>query len=162
MNKEIGKAVLLGSTAAAAGTALLRGMMAMTQRVAPETLPPTKEDPGHFMARQIERSLPPKVRHRLPGRTRSILAMALAFGYGITWGSLYAALRPRGGKVLQEGTTLGAAVWAAGSLGWLPGTHLAPPVWKQAPKQVLSNFFSHVIFGVTTVALFKWAAKKSA
>ncbi|HWH72258.1 MAG TPA: hypothetical protein VNT26_23045 [Candidatus Sulfotelmatobacter sp.] len=157
MNKEIGKSLALGSTAGAAGTALIRGMLMLTQRFAPETLPPMKEDPGHFMVKQVERVLPEKVRNSIPEQAEPVAATLLAFGYGITWGLLYAALRPRGRNLLLEGATLGTATWAAGYLGWLPATRLTPPVWKQTPKQVVPNLLSHMLFGITTVALLKWA-----
>jgi len=147
----------LGAAAGLAGTALIRGMMAGTKRWLPQTLPPVREDPGHFMVKQAERVLPSHVQDRIPERAEEIAAQALAFGYGLTFGSLYAATRPRGGNVWLEGTALGVATWAAGYLGWLPAAGLTPPVWKHEAKQVAPNILSHVVFGVATVAAFKWA-----
>jgi hypothetical protein len=44
-------------------------------------------------------------------------ARMLAVGYGLTFGSLYALLRPKGGSPLVHGVILGIANWAAGYLG---------------------------------------------
>jgi hypothetical protein len=46
MNKKVTKQAAIGAVAGVAGTALIRGMMAGSQRFAPETLPPIKKDPG--------------------------------------------------------------------------------------------------------------------
>ena len=160
MNKEIGKTVALGAAAGAAGTALLRGMIMGTQRFAPQMLPPIKKDPGEFMIKQAKNVLPRKIRRKIPEPVEITAATALAFGYGMTFGSGYGALRPRGGNILLEGAALVTVTWAAGYLGWLPATKLSPPVWKHRPKQTISNILSHVVFGIATVALFKWAREK--
>jgi uncharacterized membrane protein YagU involved in acid resistance len=160
MNQKLGKNLALGAAAAAASTALIQGMMAGTKRWAPQTLPPMKDDPGHFMVKKAEQLLPRRTRRKIPDMARTVAGVALAFGYGMTFGSLYALVRPKDAKVLRHGTALGTTVWAAGYLGWLPATKLMPPVWKQKPKQVIPNILTHIIFGVATVALFKQAKKR--
>src|SRR5438105_12119416 len=142
MNKDTGKRLALGAAAGAAGTTLIRGMMMATQRFAPETLPPMKEEPGHFMVQQAKRALPQDMREKVPAKVEKTAATLLAFGYGMTFGLLFAAARPRAEAVLLEGVALGGVTWAAGALGWLPATKLAPPVWKQKPKQVVPNLLS--------------------
>src|SRR5258706_7788845 len=160
MNQNIGKNIALGAAAGAASTALIQGMMAGTKRWAPESLPPMKDDPGHFMVKKAERLLSRRARRKVPDAARTVTAAALAFGYGMTFGSLYAAFRPRDAKVLRDGAALGTAAWGAGFLGWLPATKLTPPFWRQKPKQVVPNILIHIIFGVATVALFKQAKKR--
>ena len=134
--------------------------MAGTQRLAPKMLPPIKKDPGEFMVERVKRVLPKRIRRKVPKPVETAAAAALAFGYGVTFGELYAVARPRRGNLMLEGSVLGAATWAAGYLGWLPATKLMPPVWKQKPKQAISNFLSHVLFGVATVGLFKFARQR--
>jgi hypothetical protein len=165
MKKQLGKKTAVGALAGAAGTALLRGMMAGSQRFAPQTLPPMKQDPGEFIVEQASQVLPEKAREKVPAKVESAAATTLAFGYGATFGLLYAATRPKArmsasAQILSEGAALGAAAWALGYLGWLPATKLMPPVWKQRSKQVIPGILSHVVFGVVTVSLFRWLEKK--
>jgi hypothetical protein len=160
MKTEYGKNLALGAAAGAAGTLLIRGIMAGSQRFAPDMLPPISQDPGRYMVKQAERALPLNVRAKISPGVESAGSVLLAFGYGTAFGLLYGGARPRGGDVLLDGAALGTATWAAGYLGWLPATRLTPPVWKQTPKQVVPNFLSHVLFGIATVALFRWSRQK--
>ena len=160
MNQSVGKNIALGAAAAAAGTAIIQGMMAGTKRFAPQTLPPMKQDPGKYMVKKAEQLLPRRTRRKIPDVARKAAGIALAFGYGMTFGSLYAIIRPKDARVLRHGTVLGTTAWAAGHLGWLPATKLTPPVWKQKPRQVIPGILTHIIFGVATVALFQQAKKR--
>jgi uncharacterized membrane protein YagU involved in acid resistance len=165
MKMEIGKQAAIGALAGAAGTAVIQGMMAGSQRFAPETLPPMKKDPGEFMVEQAKSALPRKVRKKIPQKAESAVASTLGLGYGSTFGLLYAALcanrrSSSATRVLVDGAALGTATWAVGYLGWLPATRLMPPVWKQEPKQILSGILSHVLFGIATVGVFTWLARK--
>jgi hypothetical protein len=128
--------------------------MMASQRFAPETLPPMKEDPGHYIVKKVKNALPKKVRERVPDKVEETAAAMLAFGYGMTFGSLYAVTRRQRG-ILLEGPVLGAVTWAAGSLGWLPATKLMPHVWRQKPKEVVPNLLSHILFGLVTATVFK-------
>ncbi len=162
---EMTKHMVAGAAAGAAGAALIRGMMAGSQKLAPETLPPMKQDPGEFMVEQAKKALPQRVQERIPAKAQKAVASSLGFGYGISFGLLYGLLagkRRRSGTaaILKEGSALGIATWAVGYLGWLPATKLMPPVWKQRPKQVVPEILSHILFGVGAVAVFKALAKK--
>jgi hypothetical protein len=158
--RETGKKVALGICTGAAGTALIQGMMAGAKRFAPETLAPVKEDPGRFMVKQAERLLPESAQNKVPETAEAVTARALAFGYGITFATLYTLARPRTRSVLAEGTALGILTWAAGYLGWLPAVKLMPPVWKQEIRQVAPNVLSHALFGIACVALSSWARRR--
>ena len=92
---------LWGAAAGAAGTAVIRGLMMASQRFAPETLPPMKEDPGHYMVKKVKNALPEKVRERVPDKVEETAAAMLAFGYGMTFGSLYAVARRQRGILLE-------------------------------------------------------------
>ena len=45
-----------------------------TQRFAPETLPPMKEEPGHFMVQQAKRALPQDMREKVPAKVEKTAA----------------------------------------------------------------------------------------
>ena len=165
MNSKVGKQAALGAVAGAAGTALIQGMMAGSQRFAPQTLPPIKKDPGEFFVEQAEKILPERVREQIPEKAHKSVAGSLGFFYGATFGVLYAAMCARRrssltARVLMDGAALGTGTWAVGYLGWLPATRLMPPVWEQEPKQVVPGILSHVVFGIATVGLFKLLAKR--
>ncbi len=159
MTQSKAKDIVAGAGAGVVGTALMQGMLAGTMRWMPRTLPPLKHDPGHFMVSQAKRILPPKLQSGISAKTEKGLGLALAFGYGLTFATTYAAARSAE-KVLLDGTALGLATWAAGYLGWLPATKLMPPVWKQEAKQVVPGILSHVVFGIATVAAIKWLKQR--
>ena len=106
---------------------MLQALRSANQAWSPETLPPIREDPGEFMVDAAEDALPASARTaRIPGWAESAAAQGLAVGYGLTFGALYAAVRPRGGPTLTDGVALGLVTWAAGYLGWLPAAGLRP------------------------------------
>jgi hypothetical protein len=164
MREEI-KKVMAGAAAGAAGTALLQGVLAGSQRFAPNTLPPIERDPGEFMLQKASEALPQRFRNNLPAKAAKAVASSLGFGYGTTFGLLYSALclrrKPKKvTRILTEGSALGIASWAVGFLGWLPATKLMRPVWKHQPKQVASSILSHVLFGIAVAGVFKSLAKR--
>jgi uncharacterized membrane protein YagU involved in acid resistance len=160
MRKSLGKDIGLGAIAGIAGTGLMQGMLAGSRKFAPQTLPPMKDDPGNFMVEQAEKLLPEPAQEKIPSSAEKAAAMALAFGYGTTFTMLYAGLPRRQRRILMDGAALGGLTWAVGYLGWLPVAKLMPPIWKQEPKQVVPNIFSHLLFGIATVGLFNWLRKK--
>jgi len=121
----------LGAAGGLVGTFALQALMTATGKAMPQTTPPIREDPGEFMVERAESLLPKSARENVPQTVETAAAGALALGYGLTFGSLYGALRPRGGDALTDGAVLGAACWAAGYAGWLPALGLMPPVWRQ-------------------------------
>jgi hypothetical protein len=143
-----------GAVAGAAATLPLQATMMAGQKAMPDSAPPLRDDPGHAFVDWAEEALPAQMRKQIPAPVEAAAGEALALGYGVTAGALYGALRNHGGSVLMDGTVLGLATWAAGYLGWLPGTGLMPPVWKQTPKQIAGPIVLHVAFGMATVALF--------
>jgi hypothetical protein len=142
----------IGAAAGLLGTGVIQAALAATKRWMPETLPPMKQDPGEFMVEKAKSALPEKARAKVPKKLESGAAFSLAFGYGLTFGALYAAVARKEQKLLLDGTCLGLATWAAGYLGWLPASGLMPPVWKQKPKQVFPNLATHALFGIVTAA----------
>jgi hypothetical protein len=145
----------LGAAAGFAGTLALQGLMAASQKWFPETMPPIRKDPGEFMVEKVEQSLPAEVSARVPDIAETAGARSLALGYGMTAGTIYAALRPCGKNVIAEGSLLGLGTWAVGYLGWLPALGLMPPVPKQGLKEAAGPLLQHVVFGVVSVAAYR-------
>jgi len=113
-------------------------------KLLPDSRPPMNDDPGEFMAKKAG----------VPEEYRKHAAKALQLGYGVTSGVLYAAMRPRGGSAVVDGSFLGLGVWAAGYLGWLPATDLMPPVTEHEPQQIVVPIVQHVLFGVAVVGVY--------
>jgi hypothetical protein len=144
-----------GAAAGLVGTALIQGLMVASQKWVPESLPPIKQDPGEFMVEKAEEQLPDTLREKIPEPLEKAAAKSLAFGYGTTFGALYATSRPETKNLLLEGSALGLAAWGVGYLGWLPASGLMPPVTKQEPEQIVGPILSHILFGIVTVGLYR-------
>lgn len=145
----------LGAAAGFAGTLALQGLMAAGEKWFPETMPPIRKDPGEIMVEKAEESLPEEVSARVPQLAETATARSLAIGYGMTAGTIYAALRPGGKNVIVEGSLLGLGTWAVGYLGWLPALGLMPPVPRQGLKEAVGPLLQHVVFGVVSVAAYR-------
>jgi hypothetical protein len=65
-------------------------LLSASQKWAPQSLPPIKQDPGEFMVEKAEQHLPETVREKIPERLEKAAAQSLAFGYDTTFGALYA------------------------------------------------------------------------
>jgi hypothetical protein len=148
--------VALGAAAGFAGTLAIYALMTANQRWLPSAAPPIRQDPGEFLVETVETMLPDAIRDRIPEVIERGAAQLLAFGYGLTFGMLYAAYRPDGGSLLRDGTALGMANWATGYVGWLPAFGLLPSVWQQQPRQVAAVVGAHIVYGITTVAAYEW------
>jgi len=152
--------IALGAIAGLVGTLVLQALRAANQEWLPATTPPIREDPGEFMVESAEGAMPNTVSRRVPDWAETAVAQGLGVGYGMTFGALYAALRPLGGPPLADGIGFGLATWAAGYLGWLPGAGLMPPVWRQKAGQVVLPAIQHVAYGVATVATYDWIQRR--
>lgn len=149
-----------GAVAGFAGTVVIQSLLMAHQKVSPKTMPPINRDPGEFMLSKVKEALPEKARARVPRQVGAVSSKLLGLGYGMTFGALYAAARPRTKQSLLEGALLGLAAWAVGYLGWLPGTRLMRPVWKQNPVQVILPVAEHALYGVATVAGYRWLQER--
>ncbi len=139
-----------GTVGGLVGTAAMAQGMRASQKLPPRFHPPAmRDDPGEFMVRKLEdargRTLSPK------GRARA--AKGLHWAYGTLWGSLLGALAPSIGvhtvaRAVLLGGALGAGVWAAGYVGWLPAAGLTQPIHKQGAPHVATALLSHVLYGI--------------
>jgi hypothetical protein len=145
----------VGAAAGLAATFIIQGLLTASQKWAPQTLPPIKQDPAEFILAEVERRLPDNLRAKIPEPLETAAAKTLALGYGTTFGALYATSRPEVKNMLLEGSLLGLVAWAAGYLGWLPATGLMPPITRQEPQQIVGPIVSHVLFGIATVELYR-------
>ncbi len=144
----------LGAAGGFVGTFAIQALLTASQKWLPSTAPPIRRDPGEFMVEKAEEALPDSVRRHVPESAETVAARGLAVGYGVTFGAIYAACRPRGGNPLLDGIALGAVCWAAGYLGWLPALGLMPPVWRQTAPQAITPAADHLVYGVATVAAY--------
>jgi hypothetical protein len=146
----------LGAVAGLGGTIVLQALRTAGEKWLPKTTPPIRQEPGEFMVEEAEGVLSDRVHREIPKWAESTTALGLAVGYGLTFGSLYAAARPRDGSVWSDGIALGVGTWAVGYLGWLPALKLMPPVTDQMPGQILVPIAQHAVYGVATVAAYRW------
>ncbi|MFB3819861.1 MAG: hypothetical protein ACE147_19560 [Candidatus Methylomirabilales bacterium] len=154
------RTLALGAMAGLAGTIAALGLLAVNQRLAPGTMPPLRRDPGEFMVERAERLVPREAQARIPELLEAAAARALALAYGITFGVLYAALRPRAGSRTLHGVALGLGTWAVGYLGWLWLLGLMPPVWRQRLPQAVLPAAQHVGYGLATVGAYEWLQQR--
>ncbi len=146
----------LGAAAGFAGTIALAAIRTANQKWLPEASPPMAADPAEVMVNKAKEALPPAARQWVPEQVESVATKLLPLGYGMTFGALYATTRPRAKQALLEGLVLGLACWAVGWLGWLPKVGLMPPVWRHQPKQIARPVAEHALFGLATVAGYRW------
>jgi hypothetical protein len=154
MSDDLLTRTVQGAIAAVLATFALQGLRTASQKYAPGTMAPVRQDPGEFMVEQATEALPAAVEQRIPESVESAAAQSLHLAYPATAGALYAALRPHG-DVLLDGAALGLGVWAAGYLGWLPATGLMPPVTEQNPAQTVGPAVRHALFGIGTVLAYQ-------
>ena len=150
------KRACLGAAGGLLGTATLQALMAAGKKWLPESAPPIRQEPGEFLVDRAERVLPAGARRAIPKSAEAAAAQGLSAGYGMAFGTLYAALRPHGGNALLDGFVLGIGAWAAGYLGWLPALGLTPPLREQTAPQVAGPVVDHLAYGVATVVAFDW------
>jgi hypothetical protein len=151
-----------GAAAGVAGTLALQVMRTASEKALPATMPPIRQDPGEFMLKRAEETLPASVTSRLTPAAEAAAAKGLAAGYGVTAGALYAFLRSDAGEVLTHGIVLGVGTWAAGYLGWLPALGLLPAVQEQDVPEAIGPLVRHALFGIAVVATYRALASSRA
>jgi hypothetical protein len=142
-----------GVLGGAMGTLFMMNGMKRVGRRLPERLKPTpvRRDPAELMVARMEALHG----HPLPRRLHDGLASSLHWAYGIGWGGLLGlatARRPMRSPrdALLAGAALGTLVWAVGYAGWLPATHLTPPLHRQGSRHAATSLIAHVAYGVVS------------
>lgn len=152
LTKRLTQGVLAGFV----GTNIMQVVRTASQQWLSETMPPIRQEPGQFMIERAEETLPEEMSEPIPPGVETAGAQSLALGYGLTAGGLYGLLRHKDGNVVLDGAALGLSVWSVGYLGWLPASGLTPPPGQQDPKQLAGPIMRHIVFGVATVAAYRW------
>lgn len=155
-NDDLCKRLALGALAGLAGTFVMQALRTGGKKIAPGTEPPMRDDPGNAIVQKTKNALPQRIQERIPKKVETSAAASLAIGYGVTFGAVYAAVRPKGGATLRDGVALGVANWAIGYLGWLPASGIMPPVWRHEGKQIAMPIAQHAVYGAATVATYDW------
>jgi hypothetical protein len=151
-SSPIGTSAVTGLLAGLAGTAAMTAMRMFDQQYAPATIPKQFGDPGDAIVEHVELITggPPSK----PIEQAAVLSMRLA--YGGLGGMLYGLLAGRRGRsALVGGSLLGAAIYTAGYLGWLPLFGFTRPVWRQTYPQVAGEVLRHTAYGVATAAVYR-------
>lgn len=146
--------VVAGVGAGLAGTAVMFAMRSFDQKYASETVPKGK-DPGLFLVKQAERLLPAGT--KVPAGVEHGAALTGHLAYGTLYGLLFSMAKlvlPQKQHPFVFGGILGAAVWAVGHLGLLPGLKLGPPAWDQNRAELAGELTRHVAYGIATAAAF--------
>lgn len=135
------------------------------------------------MSRRATRHLPPAFRLREFPPRRVVSAVARSLGvdqvspavldaltwpahlaYGAAAGALYGATR-RGRGVnddwISAGALMGLSVWASGYAGWLPVLGIRETTVRGAPSKIPVPLLAHLVFGVTTAALYAYGAESA-
>jgi hypothetical protein len=148
--------VALGAAAGLVGTMAIQALLKTHQKVSPGTMPPIEREPGEFMLNRVKHALPQKLQEHVPMKAEVVGGKLLGLGYGMTFGAIYAAARPKTQRAFLEGALFGLAAWASGYLGWLPGAKLMRPVWKHRPVQMILPVAEHALYGMATVTSYRW------
>ena len=153
-NDDLVKRMALGAAAGIVGTAAIHVLNTASQKFASVTVPLHRHDPGEFMVEHAESALPRETRYKIPPAAEKAAAATLSFGYGATFGALYAIARDRDEDPVKEGSLLGILTWAVGYLGWLPATKITKPVWRENPLKTGAEIARHAVYGVATAAAY--------
>ena len=71
-----------GAAAGLAGTFLIQGLLAASQKWARQSLPPIKQDSGEFIAEKTQEQMPQRLGEDIPVSLKKAAAKSLAIGYG--------------------------------------------------------------------------------
>lgn len=146
--------LVFGALAGLAGTAAMIAMRTYDEHYAPATIPRMRQDPGEFIVKKSEKAV--GLEGKVPNGAEKAAQMATRLAYGTLAGTLYAAIRGRrrGGSDLLDGAIIGVGLYAAGYAGWLPLLKFSSPAWKQPLPQIAGEALRHVVYGVSTAAVY--------
>lgn len=95
--------------------------------------------------------------------TRRRLADILHFGFGATWGMVYAlATRRRAIDPLKGGATTGAVLWLTAFWGYMPALGVQPGAWTWEKREYLLTGSAHLAYGMTMATVLETLAARDA
>lgn len=134
-----------------------------------------------IMSRRATRHLPPALRLREFPPRRVVSAVVRHLGddriapalldrltwpahlaYGAAAGMVYGHFRDgKAGSVnaVDAGARMGLVLWASGYAGWLPLLGVRESTVRGAPSKVPFPLLAHLVFGMTTAALYAYGAE---
>lgn len=88
--------------------------------------------------------------------TRRRLADVLHFGFGATWGMVY-AVTTRGRHVdpLVGGAAAGSLLWLTAFWGYMPALGVQPGAWTWDKREHLLTGTAHVVYGMTMATILQ-------
>jgi uncharacterized membrane protein YagU involved in acid resistance len=96
------------------------------------------------------------VEDELDVMTRRRLGDALHFGFGATWGAVYAiATRKREVDPLLGGAAAGSALWLTAFWGYMPALGVHPGAWTWDKREYVLTGSAHLAFGMTMATVLK-------
>lgn len=140
-------AVSRGLAAGVAGTAAMTVYQTAVAKLRGSQASTTPAEVGKRVIRGV-------CHRRFDESRTSALNNAMHWGYGTSWGAVYALTDGIGDvPVLPRGLGFGTAVWGA-SLLELPAMKLAPPVWEYPPLELGLDVSYHLVCGVAIVVAY--------
>ena len=99
-------------------------------------------------------------RRELPDHRAALVNNVMHWGYGIANGAPYGVVVgslpvPKA----RYGAPFGASVWAS-SYVLLPAAGLYEPIWKYDVKVLAKDLSAHLVYGLTTAAVFRLLARQ--
>ena len=149
------KRMALGAAAGIVGTVAIRVADLVSRKIAPESEDRIRREPGGYLVEQLESPLSLETRLKIPNMLENMVAGGAGYAYGMSFGALYAAVRPKGGNLLGGSAALGLACWAFGYLGWMPAIGIMSPIWKHKPIEIAGPIVRHAVYGLVTVAAYE-------
>ncbi len=140
-------AVARGLAAGVAGTAAMTVYQTAVAKLRGSDASTTPAEVGKRVIRGV-------FHRRFDEDQTSALNNAMHWGYGTSWGAVYALTDGLGEiSVLPRGLGFGTAVWGA-SLIELPAMKLAPPVWEYPPLELVLDVSYHLVYGIAVAAAY--------
>ncbi len=140
-------AVARGLAAGAAGTAAMSVYQTSAAKLRGSEPSTTPAEVGKRVIRGV-------FHRRFDDDQTNKLSNAMHWGYGTSWGAMYALSDGLGDvPVLRRGLVLGTLVWGA-SLIQLPAMKLAPPVWEYPPLELGLEVSYHLVSGLAAAATY--------
>lgn len=88
--------------------------------------------------------------------TRRRLGDVLHFGFGASWGALYAlASQQRELDPVKSGILVGAALWTGAFCGYMPLLGIQEGAWRWQGRELLLTGSAHAAYGVTMAVVLR-------
>ena len=138
----LGSRLLIGGIAGFVGTLAMSSAMARLHRRLPA------EERYPLTPREIVDTVSDQLGMELGNEAAKDATMAAHFAYGAGCGAIIAAANPRIGRT--AGAAVGATVWLASYMGWIPAFGILKPASEHPARRNLLMIGAHLVWGATT------------